>query len=248
MHRLPPPFGQFIAQLRYRAKQFIGRHPWLYRAIFRNRGGFEDLLVDEETDICIEGFPRSANSFAVAAFRHAQDEPVSIAHHNHVPAPVLTAVRRGIPTVVLIRDPVEAVISFRGLLLQIAATNDEEKAFHVSYALRLKAWISFYETIKPVADRIVIAPFEEVTDDFGGVIDRVNKRFGTAFAPFHHTEENVHKVRSNRGYHALPSDQRTALKREARNVFHQQIGSDHPLTTHAQTVYQRLTRQTPSFS
>ena len=246
MHRLPPPFDRFATQLRYRAKQFIGRHPWLYRAVFRNRSGFEDLLVDEETDICIEGFPRSANSFAVAAFRHAQDEPVGIAHHNHVPAPVLTAVRRGIPTIVLIRDPVEAVISFRGLLLQIAATNDEEKAFHIAFELRLKAWISFYETIKPVADRIVIAPFEEVTDDFGGVIDRVNERFGTAFARFHHTSATVDEVRGSRGYHALPSQQRDILKQEARQAFEREIGDDHPIAQRAHRLFTSIRPRMPT--
>jgi hypothetical protein len=239
------PFDRFTTQLRYRSKQFIGRHPWLYRAVFRNRSGFEDLLVDENTDICIEGFPRSANSFAVAAFRHAQDEPISIAHHNHVPAPVLAAVRRGIPTIVLIRDPVEAVISFRGLLLQIAATNDEENAFHVSYELRLKAWISFYETIKPVADRIVIAPFEEVTDDFGGVIGRVNDRFGTAFAQFRHTSANVDYLRGNRGYHALPSDQRNQLKQQAREQFDREIGRKSPLIDRTHSLYNHLRQVSP---
>jgi hypothetical protein len=246
VHRLPPPFDRFTTQLRYRSKQFIGRHPWLYRAIFRNRSGFEDLLVDEETDICIEGFPRSANSFAVAAFRHAQDEPVGIAHHNHVPAPVLTAVRRGIPTIVLIRDPVEAVMLFRGLLLQIAAANGEENAFHISYALRLKAWISFYETIKPVADRIVIDPFEEVIDDFGGVIDRVNKRFGTAFARFHHTSATVDEVRGSHGYHALPSPQRDMLKQEARHAFEREIGDNHPTAQRAHRLFISIRLRMPT--
>jgi hypothetical protein len=65
------PLHRFATQLRYRAKQFIGRHPWLYQAVFQNRAGYEDLLVNDETDICIEGFPRSANSFAVGAFEQA---------------------------------------------------------------------------------------------------------------------------------------------------------------------------------
>jgi hypothetical protein len=37
----------------------------------------------------------------------------------------------------------------------------------------------------------VVAPFEEVTADFGGVISRVNERYGTDFRPFDRTPANV---------------------------------------------------------
>jgi hypothetical protein len=38
-----------------------------------------------------------------------------------------------------------------------------------------------------------VATFREVTTDFGAVIDRVNVRFGTAFARFEHSQENVRR-------------------------------------------------------
>jgi hypothetical protein len=234
------PLHRFTAQLRYQAKQFLGRHPWLYRAVFQNRSGYEDLLVNDDTDICIEGFPRSANSFAVAAFRHAQDEPVGIAHHNHVPAPVLTAVQNGLPTVVLIRDPVEAVISNRGLQLQIGAVEDKPMPMHVTFEMHLQGWLSFYRTVERVKDRVVIAPFEVVIDDFGLIVERVNTRFGTEFDRFEHTTVNVEAVRSSRGYHALPSEQRTALKQQARARFGDDVGTEHDLVTTARSFYDRF--------
>jgi hypothetical protein len=239
------PLHRFAAQLRYRAKQFIGRHPWLYRAVFQNRSGYEDLLVNDDTDICIEGFPRSANSFAVAAFRHAQDKPVGIAHHNHVPAPVLTAVQNGLPTVVLIRDPVEAVISNRGLQLQIGAVEDKPMPMHVTFEMHLQGWLSFYRTVERVKDRVVIALFEDVISDFGTIIDRVNERFGTSFASFHHTPSNVETVRNNRGYHALPSTQRDRLKETARDAFHGNVGEDHPIARTARSLFHRFQNRRP---
>jgi hypothetical protein len=208
--------------------------------VFQNRSGYEDLLVNDGTDICIEGFPRSANSFAVAAFRHAQDEPVGIAHHNHVPAPVLTAVQKGLPTVVLIRGPVEAVISNRGLQLQIGTVEDKAMPMHVSFEAQLNAWQSFYETIWPHHEQVVIAPFEVVIDDFGLIIDRVNARFGTNFDHFEHTSENVEAVRSLRGYHALPSEQRSALKQQARERFRDDVGTEHDLVTATRSLYDRF--------
>jgi hypothetical protein len=245
VHRLSSSFDRFATQLRYRAKQFIGRHPWLYRAVFQNRSGFENLLVNSDTDICIEGFPRSANSFAVAALRHAQDEPIGIAHHNHVPAPVLTAAQNGLPTLVLIRDPVEAVISNRGLQLQIGAVEDKPMPMHVTFEMHLQGWLSFYRTVERVKDRVVIAPFEDVIDDFGLIIERVNERFGTSFASFNHTPSNVETVRNNRGYHALPSTQRDRLKETARYAFHRNVGEDHPIARTARRLFRRFRRRRP---
>ena len=141
------------AILRHRAKHWLGRRPRLYHWTYRLRDGFVERLVTDATDLCVEGFPRSANSFAVGAVEQAQDAPLSIAHHNHVPAPILNAVRRDLPTVVLIRDPVDAVISNRGLQLQIGAREGKEMPQRVSYKRQLRTWIAWYEHVWPGRDR-----------------------------------------------------------------------------------------------
>ena len=40
----------------------------------------------------------------------------------------------------------------------------------------------------------MLATFEEVTSDFGAIVEIVNRKFGTSFKPFVHTAENVSKV------------------------------------------------------
>jgi hypothetical protein len=60
----------------------------------------------------------------------------------------------------------------------------------------------------------VLATFEEVTTDFGRIIERINQRFGTAFVPFVHSPENLeavflqidrhHKQYYGRGKNILP--------------------------------------------
>jgi hypothetical protein len=228
------------AALRHRAKHWLGRHPALYHEVYRLRDGFVDRLVTDETDLCVEGFPRSANSFAVGAFEYAQPEPLSIAHHNHVPAPLLNAARRGLPALVLIRDPVDTVISNRGLQLQIAAQEGTEGPAHVPYTRQLRTWIAWHERVWPVRDQAVVAPFAVVTDDFGRVMDAVNARFGTDFTRFEHTEENVAAIRGARGYHALPTAERDRLKARARERFAAAVGADHPLVEEAHAVYRRF--------
>lgn len=130
----------------------------------------------------IEGYPRSANTFAVAAFSFAQGRPVKIARHLHAPAHVIAGVKKGIPTLVLIRQPEQAVLS---LLV---------RAPHITPKQALKDYIRFYRSILSYRKGYVLATFEEVTRDFGQVIQRINARFGTNFKVFKHTDENIKKV------------------------------------------------------
>src|SRR5436309_8002883 len=77
---------------------------WKYREI-------ADRIVEADTQLVIEGFQRSGNTFAVVAFEVAQPQPVKLAHHLHAAAQIVAAVRMGVPTLVLIRDPDESVLS-----------------------------------------------------------------------------------------------------------------------------------------
>jgi hypothetical protein len=58
----------------------------------------------------------------------------------------------------------------------------------------LRYYISFYETSEKYRDAYVLGLFEEVTEDFGEVIKRINDRFGITFSLFRHDEENVSKL------------------------------------------------------
>jgi hypothetical protein len=50
--------------------------------------------------------------------------------------------------------------------------------------------VRYHTCILPVRDRIVAVRFEQVTSDFGVVVERVNAAFGTGFGVFAHTPEN----------------------------------------------------------
>src|SRR5205814_3293356 len=101
--------GKLLAGARWEVRTFLGRYPAIALPLLRARGGDGFLApIRDETEVVIEGFPRSGNTFAVAAFHYAQrPRDVKIAHHAHVPAQLLSAVRLGLPAVVLVRDPEE---------------------------------------------------------------------------------------------------------------------------------------------
>jgi hypothetical protein len=219
-----------------------GKHPAAFYGLYRLARKDRSRVVTPDTQLVMEGFPRSANSFARVAFNRAQSERVRIAHGLHVPAQVIRAARWRIPTLVLIRKPKDAVLSF--------AIRDP-----ISVDQALRYYLSFYETAEKYRDAYVLGLFEEVTEDFGGVIRRINDRFGTTFSPFSHDERNVdgvfaHLERTSRKRFgetswknkvSRPFASREKLKREM--GYELEDPKRRNLISRAETVYDRLTRK-----
>ncbi|HET7356791.1 MAG TPA: hypothetical protein VFJ09_08960 [Nocardioidaceae bacterium] len=135
-------------------------------------------LARPDTDIVIEGFLRSGNTFAVAAFVVANGPAVRIGRHLHGAPHVLRAVRYGLPTVVLIRKPADAVASY--LVRRPTITVEDA----------LREYLDFYRTAWRARAGFVVGLFDEVVADFGAVVTTVNDRFGTSFTPWEPTAEN----------------------------------------------------------
>jgi hypothetical protein len=168
--------------LRHVVRSRFAELPGIYLPFARLRyPGPSPKVIDRETEFVIDGYTRSASTFAVHAFQSAQSRPIRLAHHLHAPAQLIVAARRRIPTIVVIREPEGAVLS------QVI------REPHVSIRGALVSYERFYSRLLPYAGSFVVGEFEEVTTDFGSVIGRVNDRFGTSFAEFEATEENVRR-------------------------------------------------------
>ena len=174
--------------LKLRVNHAVKRHSNLYLTISRwrhrpYRGPLGTNMIYSEaigrhTDVVIEGPPRSGNTFAVVAFQVAQGQPVSIAHHLHAAPQVTAAAKMDLPTIVLLRNPEDAVVSHAA-------------SFGVPLKLALREYVQFYTDVLPIRHSFVTATFEALTTDYGGVIQAVNAKFGADFKPFNHTEENI---------------------------------------------------------
>lgn len=151
------------------ARRRLSLHPALYFSAARVLGNRQ--LLGDDTNLVIEGFPRSANSYAEAAFAVSQaGRRLIIASHSHAAAQVIAAVKRDLVTLVLFRNPDDAVASH---LEMLPARISPESLF--------KDYSGFYRTIMPYRDRFVLISFETCIGDFGAVVSRVNARFGTDF-------------------------------------------------------------------
>lgn len=215
-------------------KHFCGRHPTIFFPLYRFMAPehhIKECMLNESSELVIEGFPRSANTFAVVAFRQAQGRDVPMAHHLHVEAQILKGVSRGLPVIVLIRNPIDSV---RSLIIRHPLLTIED-AF--------QRYIEFYAAVERVADRVVVADFKNITSNFGEVIDKVNKKYGTEYELFKHCPENLEAVyeeidainsmidAGKETHVARPSKEREKIKVAI---------PPSPISKHAETIYNRL--------
>jgi hypothetical protein len=227
-------------QARYSARYLLNGYPVIYTPLaWLRHGSREDRLVGRETELVMEGFGRSGNTFAVVAFQQAQQRPVRMVHHTHAAAQVISAVKLDIPTILLVRDPVDTVVShimYRG----------------VPAAASLQAWCRYHGRLIPYRDRFVVARFEVSTTDLGSVIRETNRRFGTSFEEFRHTDEKLQRVfhqieRQNRARygHVTETISRPTPERDNRKrAIHDQVGDEHlaRLRERAYDIYRYLVR------
>lgn len=154
------------------------------------------------------------------AFERAQDHPVEVAHHTHVPANAMRACEWGIPTVALIRSPYDAIVSRVALRKEVQQAEGDVECPHqiISFHNWIQVWISFYQSLNPYRKRkkLLVAPFEIVIQDLSRIIENVNVRFGTDFASFEHSDEAVTAVHEELGYHSGPNERRKTFKEETR--------------------------------
>jgi hypothetical protein len=167
---------QTARRIRWTARARLAEHePFLPLARLRHG----HTVIGRGTELVIDGFPRSANTFAVVALQLAQRRPVRIAHHLHAPAQITAAVRRGVPVLLTIREPRGAVVSC------------VVREPHVKIDQALVAYTRFYSRLLPHRAACVVGEFTRITTDLGGLTDDLNRKYGTRFDAFQHTPESV---------------------------------------------------------
>lgn len=185
-------------------------------------------VVDRGTEIVIEGYPRSGNSYALVAFQLSQPTPVRIAHHVHGVSQIEAASHMGIPAILLVRDPVDAIAS---LIVRY-------QFLPISFALQ--HYVRYHSRTAEYVQDAVVAPFELVISHYDHVVEAVNQRFATKFqkpqvdAAFEEEifDELAALDRQDRGSDVIdastvarPSDRRQAVLRAVREkILHPRNG------------------------
>lgn len=173
-----------LKKYKNKLRYFLGQYYFLFGPIYRTLAPktHQKLIFNKDTEIVIEGFPRSANTFSVVFFELLQDKPVKVAHHLHVECQLIFAAKTGVPAILLIREPISAIES---LLKR-----------HPSVKVRaaLKRYIKFYSNLKKYKNKFVVADFSLITSNMPVIIKSVNEKYGVSFNEGDHNEGFVEKV------------------------------------------------------
>lgn len=216
------------------ARLLLGTKKWFAR-YFSVRHG--DRFVSKQTDIVIEGAPSSGNSFAVKSFELAQKRSVSVAHHLHIPLQVILSVENKIPCIILLREPLDAVVSRTARRGYFLPGNP-----YTTWVLkrRLLYWKKFYTAITPHIDDCVICTFDNLRMDFGEIIEHVNKVYNTTFdIP---TEEDTKAALRSLAETVRPTNWRNKLKEDLK-IWAEGESVLTPLIGECRIIYHRLSKR-----
>lgn len=125
----------------------------------------QKLVCGPDYDLAIEGYPRSANTYCVGMINvlceAAGQKRPAIGHHTHSVLNLRLAAGYGIPMLVLIRDPADAILSYK--IWENVPTE-----------VCLQRHIAFHTELLDLKAPYLLARFDEVVGDFNTVVTRLN--------------------------------------------------------------------------
>jgi hypothetical protein len=157
--------------------------PWLSELFIGRRPLLSCNRVTPETELVVEGFPRSANTSVAVQFAAAHPD-ARLSSHLHTPRSLARASRFGVPALLLVRDPDAAVASLRAMMPGLTP--------HAGY----DAWRRYHRHALRNVGGCLVVDFAQATGSFAELMALTDARFGTSFAE---------------GVRELPADERDAL-------------------------------------
>lgn len=182
----------------------------------------QERMITSNTELIIDGFQGSANSFATVAFQISQKRHVKLAHHLHAPSQIIQAIEKKIPVLLTVREPFGTVLSLVSRWPYISVTQG------------LKSYIGFYQKLEPYASNYVVSTFEQTTKNLDSVIEAVNTKFATNFDVVDVEKANT-EIRAK--FASEKETKRKILKQEKKKDF--ATANNTKLLEEANSLYQK---------
>lgn len=162
-------FGRNRSRAYYRFKNSV-----FYLTFIRLNNRYKDIVVGNDSDFVVEGFPRSANTFASELIEKVSSPTKpKLARHVHSKAQIITGVKKGIPTILLVREPKYAIASL--LIKSCAGSSIKEMERQVPNFVYY--YRSFYSGLINYKDKIVVLEFDRLVSDPRKSIQEINRFF-----------------------------------------------------------------------
>lgn len=136
-----------IDRIRFSLKASNTFYPILKRNLSKGGGG---TVTNKATQLCIEGYPSSANSFCYHLFKCLLPE-LNYSHHTHSFANISLALKYNIPSLILIRNPLDCISS------RVARFENNAQYCLIEY-------LDFYQRVQKVmsSEHILLIEFGEM--------------------------------------------------------------------------------------
>ena len=186
------------------------------------------FVCSNETELVVEGFPRSANMFCVNYIEHVLGEngkKIKIAHHTHSELNVILGQKLDKAGLILVREPIDALVSY--LIYYDGVKIDKA----------IDRYLKFYETVSIVKGEWPFVDFSKVTKDFNSLIFAINEKFDLGYPTSRDSTEAAldvqEKMTKRAEFRFKPNeyDMRISLPNEMREIRKSEIYADVRETT-----------------
>lgn len=230
--------------LKSRLKNIFKANPLLYRIwyhLYRKRRGVKVNWFNKATELFIDGYPRSANTFTRHLTRNIWPE-MEVVHHFHVAAPLKIALQKQLPIFVLLREPAGAISSY---YLKHFTLRNQQLSKEIDEQIleaQIVDYVNYYRYVLSVRDQIEIIAFEEITGTPAKTMQRINE----AIPPgrrlkVEELEKEVERVRQlpfgakSRLGASLPTKEKEERKKPLQEAIRK-----HPRYMEAVAIYEQL--------
>lgn len=229
------------SQLRFKLKNFIGRSRLLYRVLFFLRNSSTRNIVSKETDIVIEGFPRSGNSHFYNLVLFRSNNNINIASHLHVIAQISHAIKLNKPIVVLIREPIDTILSLIIMFPKIELNT------------ALGAYIDYYRYVWQCVEKITIIDFKLIVSSPSDALNIINENYNLNINTEKITKKEFCILKremkrvcdsqdpNNPFFLGLPSAEKRKKKEQLLKILNADINKNSRKLKSAERIYMKLT-------
>lgn len=128
------------------------------------KGNHNKSIISRRTDLCIDGPMRCANHYMLEIISKHYPA-LSIAHHYHSPGSIKLGIRFNIPSILVIRDPIDQISSCKVFLPHI-----DVHQFTFEY---LHFLLSLYTYHK----KIIVSDFSRTINNPSSIVNEIQGRF-----------------------------------------------------------------------
>lgn len=171
---------RFEKNLRFYAGGTLGNSTALF-FLNKYRSFGDGNIISSKTQLCVEGFQRSGNSYFINFFKMVNTE-VEVAHHYHSAVQIVKAVQQQVPAIILIREPKDAIASL--------ITWDDR----LNIGTAIASYQQFYKKVLPVKKDCLVVHFNELIKGVDPIIIKINQRFKTNFATTNFSKQHHDKL------------------------------------------------------